>query len=98
MEDAVDELAQTTEKGFHHNEKRFNRIEEKMATKQDLEKLATKEDLARGEKKTDNLEVKVDRLERGVKALLDASNETNQMLREQQKIPDRVSRLERTVF
>lgn len=78
VENAIDELAQATEKGFQH--------------------MATKKDVARLEGKTDRLETKVDRLTRGVEALLESSEANTQMLKEHRDLPNRVSRLERTVF
>lgn len=85
VENAIDELAQATEKGFQH-----------MATKKDVARLEGKTD--RLETKSDRLEAKVDRLTRGVEALLESSEANTQMLKEHRDLPDRVSRLERTVF
>lgn len=100
VENAIDELAQATEKGFQHIQKRMATKEDlkQFATKEDLKQFATKDDLTRVEGKVDRLEQKVDRLERGVKALLDSSKENTLLLKEMRTLPARVTRLERTVF
>jgi hypothetical protein len=65
-----------------------------MATKEDLERFATKDDLAAIEKRLDaridGLKVKVD----GIQNTLDREA----MARSDQKIPERISKLEEKVF
>lgn len=67
----------------------FDRIEEKMATKDGLTKL---------DKKVDKLDKKFFRLERGQKAMLGILDKNNQLLKEIRRLPERVARLEQSVF
>lgn len=82
--DDVDKLAIATKNTF-------DRIEKKMATKDDLKAFATKDDLKA-------LDKKVDRMTRGQKAMLGILEENNQLLKETRRLPERVARLERSVF
>ncbi len=90
---AQDELAAATASGFNNVESRLTsvesrleHIEETMATKEDLRQFATKEDLKQLATKN------------SVAAVLAVVEENNQLLKEIRRLPERVDRLERSVF
>jgi hypothetical protein len=65
-------------------------VVEHMATKEELERFATKDDVKKLETKLDGLKVKVD----GIQNTLDRKA----IVRSDQKIPERVAKLEEKVF
>lgn len=95
---AVEELAEITNKAFIQTEK-------KMATKDDLKQLATKDDVsdlkenaASLKQGQQSLKKDVTSLKQGQEAMLGILDENNQLLKEIRRLPERVERLERSVF
>ena len=85
VRDAIDDLASAVKAGFDHT-----------ATRDDLTTLDDKVTTLDG--KFTKLDAKVNRLERGQKAMLGILDENNQLLKEIRRLPERVARLERSVF
>jgi len=80
--DDVDKLAIATESTFARVERKISTIEKNMTTKDDLAKL-------------DN---KVEIITSSQRAMLTILDENNQLLKEVRRLPERVARLERSVF
>lgn len=92
VRDAIDDLASAVKAGF-----------DQTATRDDLatldDKVTTLDDkVTTLDGKFTKLDEKVNRLERGQKAMLGILDENNQLLKEIHRLPERVARLERSVF
>jgi len=79
----IEELAAITAKQFNVVDERFNKVDER------LKKI---------DKRFNKVDGHLGRLERGQEAVLNVLNENNQLLREIRHLPQRVERLERSVF
>lgn len=92
VRDAIDDLASAVKVGFDNT-----------AAKDDLAALDSKvttldSKVTTLDGKFTKLDGKVNRLERGQKAMLGILDESNQLLKEIRRLPERVAHLERSVF
>ncbi len=99
VRDAIDNLASAVKIGFDHTATKDDlaALDSKVATLDDkVTTLDSKVTTLDG--KFTKLDAKVNRLERGQKAMLGILDENNQLLKEIRRLPERVARLEQSVF
>jgi chromosome segregation ATPase len=93
----VSELVQISGRSFGAVEEHFQRVEQQLDSTQDRLD-SVDERLSRVDQRLNGVDERLERLERGQEAMLGILNENNQLLGEIRRLPQRVERLERSVF
>lgn len=86
----VDDLAIATKNSFDRVEQRFNGVNDRFD--------GLEERMEGFEQEQKEMRSDINRLERGVKAILEVVQESNMLLKEFRTHPDRIARLEHRVF
>lgn len=93
----IEELAAITAKQFNVVDDRFNKVDDRFNKVDERFKKIDKR-FNKVDDRLDQVDGRLGRLEHGQEAVLNILNENNQLLKELRGLPQRVERLERTVF